>query len=381
MILPINKKILDFDSLKAVYAEYNLPAPAIIQWPLSEQAEAARITRETRFRQYLSNKLPSGLSWMQKHADTKYRPDNIMPGCRTIFLSHLGYYRQDIEDNDSCAVRKNKGRIARYARGRDYHKELGNRLKKISKVLKTIFPKEQFVSFTDIGPLDEVWLAEVSGAGFRGRNGLAILRETGSWAVLGHLLTSAAIAGYTVRPSLLACPDGCRRCIEACPSNALKLPGILDPAKCISYQSIEHKGIVDKNLRKNSMNWIFGCDVCQEVCPFNYKTEETDVEEFRHDRAGASLDLTELLSIKTREEFVERYAGSPIMRPGLTGMMRNACTAAGNTENPDLIPLLIPLAENKDVGIREHAKWAIGRITKKHSPKFNIRVPLTEKRQ
>ena len=362
---------LGFNIIQKLYCAENLAEPAIMPWPLDRSAEKALATREKRFLENLDAGLPSGLSWMTRHAAAKYRPDRVLPGCRSVFISFLNYFRNDEIDKLATGGHEASaaplGRIARYARGRDYHKELGLRLKRIAGKLRDAFPEERFKHFTDIGPLDEVWLAEASGAGFRGRHGLAIFPNIGSWVVLGHILTTLPYRDGPVHPSPLSCPDGCRRCIEACPGGALEMPGRLNPARCISYQSIEHKGVIEEAYRENTKDWLFGCDVCQEVCPFNAQAKETGVEGFRRDYAGAALKLTDILAVKNKADLTQDFAGSPLMRAGRAKLVRSACTAAGNCGNSELMPALEALLDDEDAGIRDHAAWAVKKIRQRSS--------------
>lgn len=318
------------ENLIKIYSEQQLPEPAFVAWPLADDAEKNRQIREQHFASSLESLAPA-LLWMRGHKSLKYRPDRILKGCRSILVSHLSYYRQDAidginpSDNSSFC-----GRVARYARGRDYHKELGYRLKRITRSLKKLYPQGSFLSFTDTGPLDEVWLAESSGAAFRGRHGLAIFPASGSWVVIGHILSTLPLGAVKKAEKSRFCPEGCRRCIDACPTQALSYPGGIDASRCISCHTIEQRGPIDTVFRAAAADRIFGCDVCQEVCPFNSRVERTIVEGFLRDIAGAALPLDEIFNIKDRQEFVERFAGSPLMRAGLEGLIRNACTVADN---------------------------------------------------
>ena len=285
----------------------------------------------------------------------------MLEGARSVFVSWLPHYRHDPLD-EIAAEDSGRGRVARYARGRDYHKELGGRLKRIARELARRHPEHQFRAFTDIGPLDETWLAAASGLGFKGRNTLAILPKAGSWVVLGHIVTTLEVPESPGRPSPLACPDGCRRCIDACPTRALALPGVLDAEACLSYQTIEHDGPGHPDYLAAAEDRIFGCDACQEVCPFNARVTPTDVEVFLTDRAGPAVDLAEVLQMKTHDEMTARFAGSPLMRAGRNGLVRNAVTVAGNSGDESLILLLESLVDDEDEGVRRHALWAIERL-------------------
>ncbi|RLW68274.1 MAG: hypothetical protein B6D68_03970, partial [spirochete symbiont of Stewartia floridana] len=136
----------------------------------------------------------------------------------------------------------------------------------------------------------------------------------------------------------------------------------INTALCNSYLSIEHPGSVPEPYRANMANWIFGCDICQEVCPFNILSKTTNVENFNRDYAGASIELIKVLKLKDKNAVMQSFAGSPLMRTGQSGLIRNACTVAGNIEAHELKPSLISLLQSEEEGIRDHAAWALDRI-------------------
>ncbi len=355
------KKVSDLnETIEEAFLQENLPPPASVPWPLTgEQGEDCR-RREAAFRQALANQPPPGLAWISRHADAKYNPGAVLDGARGVLVTWLSYYRDD--PSDPAASAGSKGLVARYARGRDYHKELGNRLKRVSRRLSKDFPGQEFRSFTDIGPLDETWLIETSGVGFIGRHSLAILPGVGSWVVLGHIVTTLELSADSVSVSPASCPEGCRRCIEACPTGALSLSRGLNPEACLSYQTVEHPGAGDPALREAAGNRVFGCDACQEACPFNAKVPITEVAAFKKDIAGPWLSLRSLLALKSHDDMVSRFAGSPLMRAGRAGLVRNAAIAAGNSGDSQLIPLLEALRNDEEPGVRDAACWALGRL-------------------
>ena len=367
--------------LNDLFAREGLVLPGILPWPLSGRAEEDRLGREAAFASGLGANPPPGLEWIRSHGPSKYRPDRVLEGCRSVLVTALGYYREDGIDRipakgpggSTESPSPSPGRIARYARGRDYHRELGKRLKRIVRNLQTSLPGEGFRYFTDIGPLDETWLVQASGLGFKGRHTLAILPKQGSWVVLGHILSTHPFQpSVPSDPSIARCPEGCTRCIDACPTGALSFPGRLDASRCISYRTIEHKGplgspsnSLTSQLRDNTGDRIFGCDICQEVCPFNAVVKETTVEAFRRDIAGASRSLRELLQLKDRQAVLERFAGSPLMRAGRDTLVRNACIAAGNSRDISLIRELGVLRDNEeaDEAVRREAALALRKLS------------------
>jgi len=252
--------------------------------------------------------------------------------------------------------------VARYAWGRDYHKVLLAKLKKAAEALAVAWPGEAWRSFTDTAPLDERYWAWRAGASFTARNTLAINRSLGSWFLLGEILTTKALASSgPLDHAHGSCPSGCRRCRDVCPTGALDAQGRIDARKCIAYLTIEHRGPIDDHLKAGLGSWLFGCDLCQEVCPFNLAARPTAEPEFLAWKAGPHLDLGTLLTLDAAQ-FTARFGGSPVHRTGRAGLVRNACLVAANTHRRDLVPLLRPLVEDEDPGVSDAARWALDRL-------------------
>ncbi len=253
--------------------------------------------------------------------------------------------------------------MARYAWGRDYHRSLGKRLKRAIKALSDNYTGERFRAFTDATPLAERFYAERAGIGFAGRNTLTISSRFGSWFLIGEILTTcdfAATGPATGKNG--SCPSGCSRCIDVCPTGALESPFRINASKCISYLTIENKGSIPEPLRKKMGDWIFGCDLCQEVCPLNIRVAVTGEADFTAHRAGPALSLQDVLTMESDEQFRFRFAGSPLARAGRRGLMRNACVAAANSGAVELLPILEELANGGDSLVAEHAAWAASRL-------------------
>jgi len=345
---------MNSERLAEFYARVKLSAPAILTWPLDDEAEKRRRLLESAFLAASLNP-PPGLEWIRSHTKVKYRPDKIVEGCQSILVSALGYCRHD-------EVAKKAARVARYARGRDYHRELGNRLRQIARQLKVSFPNHHFRPFTDIGPLDERWLAEESQLGFTGRHTLTIHPRLGSWVVLGHIVSTYPFKDSTPPQTNRSCPPRCRRCVDACPTDALSLPGRLNASCCISYLTIEHPGAVESPLAEAVGDRLFGCDACQEACPFNNQVKTTEVKGFLEDIAGAFPNLEEVLMLKNHQDVVHRFAGSPLMRAKRSTLVRNACVAAGNSGDLSLISILTELTSDSDAIIAIQARKAINQL-------------------
>jgi epoxyqueuosine reductase len=313
---------------------------------------------QVRYDQWLNRGRHGQMGYLERHAPLKYHPDAILPGCRSILVVGLNYFQERPADPTTPA-----GRVAIYAWGRDYHTTLLQKLKHVQARLRETYPNDRFRAFTDTAPLDERTYAEQAGIGFRAKNTLVIHGDYGSWFFIGEILST-----YTFPPSPVpeqphgACPSACQRCIKACPTGALLGPHEIDATKCISYLTIEHRGIIPEPLREKMGDWLFGCDRCQTFCPFNLKAQPTEVPDFQQHRTGPYLDLGELLSIPNEEAFRIRFAGSPILRAGWVCMIRNGSIVAANVGATSLLPRLKELAQNPDPIIAEHATWAVKRL-------------------
>lgn len=329
--------------------------------------QGVRGPMEEMYARWLDEGNHGTMTFLQRHREMKFDPERILPGCRSVILAALPYY-QEASWGKGRMLGPRGGRISRYAWGRDYHKVLKTRLNTLKTSLGQDFPGEEFLPFTDAGPLHERFFAQSAGIGFTGRHTLLITHEQGSWVFLGGLLTTLALEArghhqIPENPGSSAqgvCPSSCRRCIQVCPTGALTAPFRIDASRCISYLTIEHRGLIPEDLRSLMGDWVFGCDLCQEVCPLNLKAQQTGVEDFLTIRAQGTQDLGELLSMRSHEDFVRRFAGTPVMRARREGMVRNACIAGANRGEKTLIPILREvIREDSDAAVRETARWAV----------------------
>lgn len=364
--------------LQALFDEEGLDLLGISATSAAPEAERA-------YRAWLDSGRHGGMHYLVDHADKKYRPADILPGCRSILSVGSSYYqradwrpglllssRAGTDVSPSVRSAPPSGRVARYAWGRDYHRALGKRLSRITKELRRMFPGEEFRSFTDATPLAERHYGESAGIGFTGRNTLLINPEYGSWFFVGEVLSTVEFPPSRAGTGRAgACPRSCRRCIGVCPTGALEAPHQIDARRCISYLTIELSGSIPVELRPKIGDWLFGCDLCQEVCPLNVRARVTGVEDFRVHRAGSRLELEELMGIHGRQEFVNRFAGTPLMRPGREGIVRNACIVAGNLADPALLPHLRGLFTDKSSVVREAARWAADRILASSTARYH----------
>jgi epoxyqueuosine reductase len=267
-----------------------------------------------------------------------------------------------------------RGWISRYAWTReDYHEAVLRRLKQVEDALRGQLDAAgnrplatgdlHFRSYVDTGPLIERVYAKYAGIGWIGKNTCIINQQLGSWLFLGVILTSLDFTKDDLTANLPA-PDRCgtcTRCITACPTQAITAPGVLDARLCISYLTIEKRGEIPVELRAPMGRHVFGCDICQDVCPWNRKAPLTNAAEFEA-REGLVKPALDWLADMPPEEFQKVFRGSPIRRAKLTGLRRNAVIAMGNSGNKKFMPTLRKLSEDADPVVAEHARWAAARL-------------------
>ena len=298
--------------------------------------------------------LMDGLPWFNgERVRRGSSPDELLPGARSIIS--LGWNYRPAEETDAAP---GHGLIARYARGRDYHRVMKRRMRRMVLDLQDRLGS-QFAArwYVDDGPMLDRAAAARAGLGWFGKNGNILNPTYGSWILLGQLITDLPLVADA--PLSKTCGQ-CARCIPACPTDAIVAPYVVDNRRCISYLTIEHKGDIPRELRPAMGNWVFGCDICQEVCPVNRKAKATNDPNFGR-RDLSAVDLVELLEM-TEEEFRQRFAGTPIMRAKREGMQRNAGVALGNLGDSDAVPPLSRALQTAAPMVRSHAAWALGRI-------------------
>ena len=318
--------------------------------------EGERGAALARYRDWLAQGRQGTMDYLERHASAKYDPELALEGTRSVIIAGLGYFQPRPEAPVGHAL------VARYAWGRDYHKVLLAKLKRVAEVLVPEWPEARFRSFTDTAPIDERWWAAQAGASFTARNTLSINHTLGSWFLLGEILTTRPIQPTGPRPhGHGSCPSGCRRCRDVCPTGALDAEGRMDASRCISYLTIEHRGPIAEELKPAVGSWLFGCDLCQEVCPLNLKVKTTTEADFLAWKAGPDLALGPLLMLNDAE-FTVRFAGSPVHRAGRSGLVRNACLVAANTSQTQLLPWIDRLTNDADAGVADAARWAMKRL-------------------
>ena len=315
----------------------------------------------------VSEGLMDGLPWFtEERVERGADPRNLLPNARSIISLALSYHHDDnadtTEGNGSPPGTQPRGRIARYAWGEDYHRVFARRVKSFIEALPEVTGEAGIQTrwYTDTGPMLDRAVAERAGVGWFGKN-TNILTSQGSWMLLAQIITTLDL--QPDEPLKKTC-GSCTACIEACPTGAIVAPYVLDNSRCISYLTIENRGAIPPELRPLIGDWIFGCDICQDVCPVNRKARVGQAyEELTRDAEGrARPELIELLSLDD-DGFRERFRQSAVLRAKPEGMRRNVCVALGNIADPETVgPLTRVLRDDASPIVRGHAAWALGRI-------------------
>lgn len=302
----------------------------------------------------------AGMGYLERRVESRLDPSQVFPGARSVLCVALQYHPLYREDGERQPEPRGDlwRRVARYARGKDYHDVMGDRLKILEARIREAFPGCQTRRYVDTGPVLERELAARAGIGAMGKNTMLLHPEAGSWFLLGELFLDLDLSPDQPLTDLCG---SCTLCLEACPTGALAEPFRLDSNRCISYWTIEHRGALPPEARRMVGGWVFGCDVCQEVCPWNREPAGAVHPEMELPPERGELDLARLLRLP-REEYVERFRGSPMKRAKLAGLQRNAAVAMGNRlESRYVAPLAEALREGEPL-VRGHAAWALGRI-------------------
>ncbi|WP_269539563.1 tRNA epoxyqueuosine(34) reductase QueG [Cerasicoccus fimbriatus] len=301
--------------------------------------------RRSYYLEWISGGQHGEMAWLERNNDRRLEPEQIIPEARSIICVGLNYYQPDPP---------RRGRIAKYALGKDYHKAMTQKLKRVCRAMREEFGSAQR-PYVDTGPVMEKPIAATAGLGWQGKSTILLNKDNGTWLFLGFIFTTLELPAD--EPARSHCGK-CTRCIDACPTNAIVGPYQLDARRCISYLTIEHKGAIPLEFRRAMGDRIYGCDECLDVCPWNRWAKQTQETKFA---ARPYPDLTEMLRW-TEDDFAETFAGTPIKRAGLSRWRRNVCVALGNIGEADDLPSLREVAASDDALAAEHALWAISEI-------------------
>ena len=311
-----------------------------------------------RYKQWIDNGYAGEMGYLERHLPLKEDPRKLLQEAKSVICLAMNYYTLDTPTE--IAQDPSRGQISRYAWGDDYHDVIRERMLLLVEFIKSKAEKElKSRVFVDSGPIIEREYAQKAKLGWIGKNTNLINWRTGSWYFLAEVLVSVDLE-YDLPPLIGSC-GSCTKCIEDCPTDAIIEPNMLDSRLCISYLTIELKDSIPKNLRPKMGNLIFGCDICQEVCPWNSKATPTAEPAFKPRNGNLAPELLSLIGM-TQTEFSKRFKGSPIKRTKRRGFLRNVIIAIGNWKSRTAIPALSKSMTDAEPIIRGHAAWALGQI-------------------
>jgi epoxyqueuosine reductase len=320
-------------------------------------APATASDRFDRLRDWLERGFAGTMSYLHRHGDARRHPSSILPEVRSVIMTGMNY--RPIAEPIDNAPGPPTGRISCYARGSDYHDVLRQRLKRLLDWLCQERSDCLGRGVVDTAPLLERDFARRAGLGWFGKNTMLLNKRLGSYFFIGALLTNLELACDA--PHTASHCGTCTACLDACPTDAFAAPGLLDARRCISYLTIEHRGDVPAELRPGLGDWLFGCDVCQEVCPWNRKAPPGIEPALQGRPELEHLDLIEVLSM-SEEVFRRLFRGTALMRTKRSGLLRNAALVLGNSGDAAALPALRRALDDPEPVVREAAQWAVAQI-------------------
>jgi len=305
------------------------------------------------FRRWLAAGHAGKMRYLADRAEAYEHPRHVLDGVRSILMVAANY-----RTVEPAPTRRGQGRVSRYAWGSDYHDVIHARLRSLAKFHRRLTPKASVRGVVDTAPLMERDFAQLAGLGWIGKNTLVVSKQFGSWIFLAALLTSEPL-DYDEPFDAGHC-GSCRACLDACPTGALVEAYQLDARKCISYLTIELRTSVPPDLREQEADWLFGCDVCQEVCPWNGRGPTTDEEAFQPTPHTNPAELAALFRLDDAA-FRRRFRGTPLWRSRRGGLLRNAAIVLGNRPDAGAIEALVRGLNDVEPLVRAASAWALGR--------------------
>jgi epoxyqueuosine reductase len=325
-------------------------------------ADTELSVEEARLLAWLDAGRHGEMDYMARHGARRARPAELVPGTLRVISARLDYLPPRARNSEAVLADGHKAYISRYALGRDYHKVLRERLRRLVERIRDAVGEFRYRVFTDSAPVLEVALAAKAGLGWRGKHTLLLTREAGSFFFLGEIYTDLPLPPT---PATTAHCGSCRACLDACPTGAIVAPYELDARRCISYLTIELKGSIPEDLRPLIGNRVYGCDDCQLVCPWNKYAQSSAESDFAVRNGLDDADLVTLFAW-SQSEFEERLRGSAIRRIGYERWLRNLAVGLGNAGyNDAFVAALAMRRDDPSPLVREHVAWALAEQRRK----------------
>ncbi len=292
------------------------------------------------------------MRWLRTQRAERLDPDRLLRGVRSVVALALSY----LDDAEEPPVAP--GLVARYARGRDYHAVMKRKLKQLVAAMEARDPAARTFASCDIAPVMEKAWAERAGIGWVGKNGCLITTDLGSWVLLATVLVDRELEPDA--PHREQC-GSCAACLDACPTQAIAAPGFVDARRCLSFHTIERRGAIPDDVAERLGPWVFGCDECQTVCPWNRDARTASDPELRAAPGRAAMDLDALLAL-TEDDYRRRFYGTSLARARYEGLLRNALLAAGHAGDARRLPAVEAHLDSDFEGVRAAAAWASARL-------------------
>ena len=311
------------------------------------------------FREWLDAGFAGEMQYLSNRQSAYEHPRHVLESVRSVIMLGLNYHAKDdsVRSSNDAVV---PARVSRYAQGSaDYHDVLKEKLRRLADVLHQHQPGCHTRGIVDTAPLLERDFARLAGLGWFGKNTMLINKRQGSWLFLAALLTDVELEPD--QPHDSAHCGSCTRCLDACPTDAFPEPYVLDARRCISYLTIELRDPIPEELRDGLGDWLFGCDICQDVCPWNNKAPQTQEPAFLPAEDLSPADAVALLQLD-ETGFRERFRKTPLFRPKRAGLLRNAAIVLGNSGRQEAIPVLRDSLSDPEPLIRGAAAWALGKL-------------------
>ena len=338
------KKLVLAEAQAAGFAAARVTTPEAIDAVVSQ-----------RLAQFLEHGRHGDMAWMATTAERRSHPRKMWPHVRSIIMLGMNYAPEG--DPLAPLAEPRQGAISCYAQCQDYHDVIKAGLRRVAALLARESGADVKI-FVDTAPLMEKPLGEAAGLGWQGKHTNLVSRDFGSWLFLGAILSTAELEPDAAEVDHCG---SCRRCLEICPTGAFPAPYQLDARRCIAYLTIEHRGHIPAEFRRPIGNRVFGCDDCLAVCPWNKFAAAAQATRLAALTGAASVPLAELLRLDDGA-FRRRFAGTPVKRTGRDRVIRNALIAAGNAGDPDLIPLVEALLDDRSPLVRAMAVWALQQL-------------------